>query len=78
MPQTAAEDCSTPGQPADESVAYWSGRIARPDTLTQELLRDCLREHGAWDSEALEDDSQNWDRAIWIAACNWREEGGGK
>ncbi len=74
MPRQAAEDCSAPGQPADESVAYWSGRITRPDTLTPELLRECLREYGAWDSEELADDAQNWGRAIWVSACNWRED----
>jgi hypothetical protein len=74
MPGQAVLDCSRPG-PADDAVAYWAPRIPRPDTLTPELLRDCLREYGAWEEEQLADDAANWGRAVWSAACNAKEGG---
>jgi hypothetical protein len=73
MPAEAINDCSHQG-PCDDDVDYWSPRIARPNEITPEALRDELREYGAWDSEELLDDDANWQRLIWIAAGNIREE----
>lgn len=35
--------------------------------LDRGLVRDCLREYGAWDSAELSDHSANLDRLLWIA-----------
>lgn len=74
MSAECVADCSGPGS-ADDAVAYWAPRIARPESLTPELLASCLRETGAWDRDELEDDDENWRRAVWIAACDAREGG---
>lgn len=38
------------------------------------LLRDCLREYGAWDSDELADHGQNLQRLLWCA-CGEITEG---
>lgn len=74
LPEDAVEDCSAPGQPADEAVAYWATQVKRPAEITPEKLAAELREYGAWDDGELADDDANWRRIIWTAACNIREE----
>lgn len=74
LPLEAVEDMSGPGQ-ADEAVEYWSRQIIRPRQMTKDALRAELKEYGAWDAEQLDDDAQNWQRILWIAAGNIREEG---
>lgn len=73
LPIDAISDCSHQGQCYDD-VAYWADKITRPDEITPEALRSELKEFGAWDSQELDDDSQNWHRLIWIAAGNIKEE----
>lgn len=73
IPETAVPDCSHAGA-CDDDVAHWSRRIARPDSLTPALLASELREYGAWDREELADDDANWQRIIWLACCNLKEE----
>jgi len=76
MPHEAAKDLSRPGQPADDAAAHWAPRIARPTRATRLALAAELREYGAWSAEELEDDAQNWQRILWIAAGNIRDNGG--
>lgn len=70
-----ALSCSHQGS-CDSDVA---AMLKRPeiafqfDTLGAEVIRDGLRESGAWDSEELQDDEQNRARALWMAACDIRE-----
>jgi len=73
MPDEAVLDCSHQGQ-CDDDVAHWSSKIQRPADITAETLRAELKEYGAWDSDELNDDEQNWQRLIWIAAGNIKEE----
>jgi hypothetical protein len=73
MPLEAARDMSGPG-PADEAVAYWSGRVYRPPTVTPAELAAELKEYGAWDADQLKDDDENWQRILWIAATNIMED----
>jgi hypothetical protein len=73
LPDAAVPDCSHQGA-CDEDVAYWSARIQRPGIITPALLAAELKEYGAWDDEQLADDDDNWQRLIWIAAGNIREE----
>jgi len=72
MPGQAVLDCSHSGA-CDEDVAYWAPRIKRPGDATKEKIREDLKETGGWDAEELDDDNKNWERIVWIAAGNIRE-----
>lgn len=74
MPPACVADCGGPGD-ATEAVRYWAPQVTRPEVLTPEVLADCLREYGAWSADELEDDGENWERAVWLAACDAREGG---
>ncbi len=73
IPVKAIGDCSHQGA-CDEDVKHWSRKIERPDSLTAELLASELKEYGAWNSDELADDSANWERIIWSACCNLKDE----
>jgi hypothetical protein len=73
MPVDAVEACSHSG-PCDADVAYWESRIERPASITPEKLAAELKEYGAWDDEELADDAVNWNRIVWLAAGNIKEE----
>lgn len=70
-------DCSRPGQAADEPVSIV---IAKPYVAKQlaaigpDAIRAELTEYGAWDATELANDDDNRSRIIWIAAGNIREE----
>jgi hypothetical protein len=72
MTRAAASDCSTPGQAADQSVAFWLNKVTWiADDAT---LRACLDRYGAWDDLDTADIDTIKSRVLWIAACDWREE----
>lgn len=73
LPDEAVSDCSHTGA-CDEDVFVWSKAIPRPDEITPDALRSELKEYGAWDSDELADDDTNWQRIIWLAAGNIKEE----
>jgi hypothetical protein len=73
LPAEAVTDCSHSGA-CDSDVAHWAPKIERPADCTPEALRAELREYGAWDSEELADDAANWERIVWLAAGNIRDE----
>lgn len=75
LPQDCIADCSHSGQCYDD-VKYWADEINRPAEITPEKLAAELKEYGAWESEDLADDGANWQRLIWIAAGNLKEEKG--
>lgn len=74
LPKQTVVDCCHSGQ-CLEDVQYWASRIKRPDTITPEKLRAELKEYGAWDEHELSNDSDNWERIIWIAAGNIQDCG---
>ena len=41
-----------------------SGQLS---ALDRAIVRDCLREYGAWDNAELSDHAANLDRLLWIA-----------
>lgn len=71
-PLEAVLDCSAPGQPADESVAYWVERLNFDGPAW--LIREHLSGYGAWDAAELCDHQQNLQRLFWCWCCNLREE----
>lgn len=73
IPGEAIPVCSHQGD-CDDDVAHWASKITRPSEITPELLAVELKEYGAWDTEELADDDQNWQRLIWIACCDLKEE----
>ena len=73
MTPEAASDCSHQGK-CDDDVKAWAGKIHRTSEVTPEALRAELKEYGAWDDEELSDDSNNWERIIWLAAGNIQED----
>lgn len=72
IPDDAMRDCSGQGR-VDEAVKFWVTKV-RWDGIDPDDIREELREYGAWDEEELEDDDENRERILWIAACNIREE----
>ena len=71
-----ARSCSHPGPcDADVKALRQAPAIRRQlDKLSPQLVRDCLREYGAWDDEELADHDKNLDRLLWIAANDISEE----
>lgn len=67
--------CSHQGS-CDDDVRHLTGQaeiIDQLDVIGADEIRDGLREAGAWDAEELADDQQNRRRAVWMAACEIRE-----
>lgn len=55
-----------------EDVLFWKTRIKkRPDAR---LVKQELKEYGAWNESELQDDERNWERILWITACNIKED----
>jgi hypothetical protein len=76
MTRAQAAAASHPG-PCDADVAA----LARVPAIQRQLakldpavLRDELREYGAWDAVELSDHAANLERILWIAAGNIAEE----
>jgi hypothetical protein len=75
MPLECAKDCSHSGD-CGADVERWAPLIA-PQPLngaTPDDIRAELQEYGAWEAAELADDNTNWQRIVWIAACNIMEE----
>jgi len=66
-------DCSAAGA-VDEQVSFWARNLIRPSEATPEAIKKELKEYGAWDEIELQDDEKNWERIVWIAACNMKEQ----
>ena len=80
IPGAAVLDIARPG-PADDAVAYWAPRVKaqaeavrKPISPTPDKIREELCEYGAWSDTELADDDKNWERLVWMAACNIAEE----
>lgn len=71
-PLEAILDCSAPGQPADEPVAYWIKRLQFDGPAW--LIRQHLRGYGAWNTAELCNHQQNLERLFWCWCCDLREE----
>lgn len=72
LPCDCIAECSHQGQ-CDDDVEYWAKKIERPDSATPEVIAAELKEYGAWDAEQLADDKANWERIVWLAACDLKE-----
>lgn len=73
MPIPTALDCSRPGkndEAVDQALAYAGDQF---DGIDPDLIREELREYGAWDEEELTDQEANMHRIFWLAACSARE-----
>lgn len=55
-----------------ETVSFWKKHIT--NNIDPELIRKELKEYGAWDENELKDDEKNWERILWITACNIKED----
>ena len=73
MPEEAAMACSHTGD-CSGGVTFWAPRITRPAECTAAALQSELKEYGAWNEEQLADDAANWERIVWVAACDIREQ----
>ena len=77
MTLVQAESCSQPGRDAEPDVLVLMAdpKIKRQRAkIDPELIRQELREYGAYDTEDLLDDEENWKRILWIGACDIVEE----
>lgn len=67
------------GQPTmglcDDHVAKWYRKIDWSNiAITDDQIREVLKEYGAWDDNELADIKNNRKRLLWICAGNWQEE----
>lgn len=69
----AVKECSRPGS-CDSAVAFWAKKTERSHLCTPEALAAELKEYGAWDAEQLMNDDANWERIVWLAAGNAKED----
>lgn len=70
LDRSDAISCSHPG-PCDDDVAALAREpyiVAQTEKINPALLRDALREYGAWEAEHLADHDQNIRRLLWLAA----------
>jgi hypothetical protein len=70
MTKEQARSCSHQGR-CDDDVAYLceDKKIKRQlKKISDEDLKEELREYGIWDEEELQDRKENEERIIWIAA----------
>ncbi len=77
MTLAQAESCSQPGRDAEPDVLVLMAdpKIKRQRTkIDPELIRQELREYGAYDTEELLDEEANWQRILWISACDIVDE----
>lgn len=74
LPDESISDCSHTGD-CDSDVSRWKPRIKELNkNIDLEDIQSELKQYGAWTCEELKDSEQNWNRIIWIAACNIKEE----
>ena len=62
LPEDCVADCTTPGQDASISVAYWQNRLGFK--VPRDLAIRYLKEFGAWDSLETESDTTLADRCL--------------
>jgi hypothetical protein len=77
IPLTFVNSCTQPGQDASDDVDLALKDQSIDDQLgliDPDLIREELKEYGAWDEEELSDDYENMQRIVWIAACNAKDE----
>jgi hypothetical protein len=67
--------------PNDSDVAKWKDKILEQITKddfankpTKENIIKEIKEYGSWEDDELQNESDNWDRLIWLAAWNIFEE----
>ena len=66
MSEDAVNECHHQGA-CDKDVNAWQGKIDLSH-ISDEALREELKEYGAWSDEELQDRTANECRIIWIAA----------
>ena len=72
LPKQCIYDCTASG-PVDDAVDYWVAELELE--APSWLLREHLREFGAWDRSELCDHQENLKRLLWVWAGNCRERG---
>ena len=72
LPADCIEDCSAQG-PVDDAVDYWVSELELE--APSWLLREHLREYGAWSAAELCDHQENLKRLLWTWASDCRENG---
>ena len=75
MTQAQAESASHIG-PCDNDVRALVTQLRHQlEQIDPALIAAELAEYGAWETEDLADIEANFERIVWIAACNIREYG---
>lgn len=75
MTLNQALSCSHQGSCDDDVAALLKNPAIEAQLVAYgpDAIRDGLREAGAWDDEELSNDDQNRHRALWLAACDIKE-----
>lgn len=73
LPPECWDDCSRPGQSADDAVSHWCDRLNFEGPAW--LIREHLKGYGAWDDAQLCDHRENLQRLLWAWACDCSEAG---
>ena len=72
LPAQCIADIARSG-PADDAVAYWVGRVNWSGMGLEEVRWE-LEQQGTWSDEELEEDDDNRERFLWLAAWQAKEE----
>jgi hypothetical protein len=70
LPQECIDDCSSSGR-VDEAVKYWVNRLNFD--APSWLLREHLKQYGAWDKSELCNHQDNLERLIWVWSSDCKE-----
>jgi len=80
LPGQCVLDCIHSG-PCDSDVSRWAPKIreqVKADAFQRgpnpEAIRLELKEYAAWEPEELQDDDANFQRLVWIAAGNIKDD----
>lgn len=73
LPRDCILDCTVPGQPADEPVAFWREQL--DVTVDRAAAIRCLKGTGAWEDSALalKTDDELAEIVLWLACGDFRE-----
>lgn len=75
LPLADAQSCHHSGQcDADvEALAHAPYVAEQLAAIAPDVLREELREYGAWEDDELQDHAQNLQRILWLLACDIAE-----
>ena len=73
IPEQAVKDCYHQGD-CEDDCKFWVDKVIALNNIDPNLIKEELKEYGAWEDEELNDDRQNWIRILWLGAGNIQDD----